>query len=34
VDGRHLRSDATRFFVSVQHNVAGFGVVLEVTDWM
>ena len=23
----------TRFFVSVQHNVSGHGVVLEVTGW-
>lgn len=26
-------ASGTRFFVSVQHNVTGHGVVLEVTGW-
>lgn len=31
--GGVFTADGTRFFVSVQHNVTGKGVVLEVTGW-
>jgi hypothetical protein len=33
VDRWHLDASGRHFYVSVQHNVTGFGVILDITSW-